>query len=459
MKIILNIRLAYILSLAFSISGCNIYKPFECPEIDFTDSLYSKHGYVGDTTSIASLSWKKLFTDNVLQTLIIKGLNNNTDLRIARLKIEETKAALMNSRLSYLPSASLTSQGTIDCVMGSKTNKTYNLAVSTEWKIDLFGKLLNGKRGTEAALENSEAYKQAVQTQLIATIANSYYTLLMLDCQLAITDRTAKTWAESLRVMKVLKRNGQTTEIAVANTEAGKLSADASVLFIKRQISEMENSLSALLGDVPQSISRNQLDMQVFPDTISYGVPLQLLSHRPDIIQAEKQLAMAYYATNTARSAFYPQINLSGTAGWTNSAGGAIINPGEWILSSVASLVQPLFNKGKNIANLKILKARQEEALLAFRQSLLDAGTEVNNALTQWQTAKERISIDKQKVISLKSVLKNTELMMKYSSQNYLEVITAQQSLLQAELNMVSDRFEEIQGIINLYYALGGGRG
>lgn len=212
-----------------------------------------------------------------------------------------------------------------------------------------------------------------------------------------------------------------------------------------------------MLGIVPQEIVRSTLQVQSFPDSISVGVPLQLLSRRPDIRQCEYELAVAYYATNEARSAFYPNITLSGSAGWTNAAGAVITNPGQWLLSAIGSLVQPLFNRGKNIANLKIAKAQQEEALLTFRQSLLDAGTEVNDALKQWQVARERIKLDKQQTVSLQSALRSSELLMEYSSQNYLEVLTTRQSLLQAELNVASDRFDEIQGVINLYHALGGG--
>ncbi|WP_304257635.1 TolC family protein [Phocaeicola plebeius] len=367
--------------LASTLSSCHIYRAYERPDaITVSDSLYRQPVTAEDTTSLASLSWKELFTDPQLQQLIEAGLAHNTDLGIARLKVKEAEALLMTSRLSYLPSVSLTPQGTLTSLDGNKPSKTYNLAVSADWEIDLFGKLLNAKRGAQAALEQSEAYRQAVQTQLVATIANSYYTLLMLDEQLDITRRTADTWTESLRTMKALKRAGQATEMAVA-----------------------------------------------------------------------------YYATNSARSAFYPGITLSGSAGWTNAAGAAITNPGQWLLSAVGSLVQPLFNRGKNIANLKIAKAQQEEALLTFQQSLLDAGAEVNDALVQWQTARKRIQLDEQQCTSLQSALRSSELLMQYSSQNYLEVITARQALLQAELNTATDRFDEIQGVINLYHALGGG--
>ncbi len=454
----MNKKIVIAILFAFPLSGCHIYRAYERPEsVVVSDSLYREPVAGADTVSLASLSWKELFTDPQLQMLIETGLANNTDLGIARLKVKEAEAQLMTSRLSYLPSVSFTPQGTLTSVDGSKPSKTYNLAVAADWEIDLFGKLLNSKRGAQAALEQSEAYRQAVQTQLVATIANSYYTLLMLDRQLDITRRTADTWTESVRTMKALKRAGQTTEMAVAQTEAGKLSVDASVLSLERQINETENSLSTLLGMSPQEIGRSTLEKQEFPDSLSTGVPLQLLSRRPDVRQCEAQLAVAYYATNSARSAFYPGITLSGSAGWTNAAGAAITNPGQWLLSAVGSLVQPLFNRGKNIANLKIAKAQQEEALLTFRQSLLNAGAEVNDALVQWQTARQRILLDEQQTASLRSALRSSELLMQHSSQNYLEVLTARQSLLQAELNVAADRFDEIQGVINLYHALGGG--
>lgn len=453
-----TIRNIIIIMLTSTLSGCHIYRTYQRPSsVTVSDSLYRQPVTSTDTVSLASLSWKELFTDPLLQQLIETGLANNTDLNIARLKVKEAEALLMTSRLSYLPSLSLTPQGTLSSIEGSKPSKTYDLAASADWELDLFGKLLNAKRGARAALEQSEAYRQAVQTQLVATIANSYYTLLMLDRQLDITCRTADTWMESIRTMKALKRAGQATGMAVAQTKASKLSVDASVVSLRRQINEMENSLSTLLGLSPQEIMRSTLEDQQFPDSLSTGVPLQLLSRRPDVRQCEAQLATAYYATNSARSAFYPSITLSGSAGWTNAAGAAISNPGQWLLSAIGSLVQPIFNRGKNIANLKIAKAQQEEALLTFQQSLLDAGAEVNNALVQWQSARERITLDERQTISLRSALRSSELLMQHSSQNYLEVLTARQSLLQAELNVASDRFDEIQGVINLYHALGGG--
>ena len=444
------------LLLLTGLTGCQ-YRTYERPEMTQTDSLYQRLMVSGDTASIADLSWQELFTDPLLQQLIETGIAHNTDLSIARLRVKEAEALLTASKLAYLPSVSLTPQGTIRKVEGESATKSYNLAASADWEIDIFGRITNAKREAKAVLEQSEAYRQAVQTQLVATIANSYYSLLMLDKQYEISRSTAELWAENLRVMKALKEAGQTTEMAVAQIEASKLAVDASLLSLQQQITEMENSISSLLGDVPRQIERSTLDAQSFPDTLLVGVPLQLLQRRPDVRQSEAALAAAFYVTNQAYAAFYPSITLSGSAGWTNAAGALITNPGEWLLSAVGSLVQPLFNRGQNVANLKVAKAQQEEALLTFRQSLLDAGTEVNSALLQWQTARQRLNLDEQQIASLESAVRSSELLMLHSSQNYLEVLTARQTLLDAELSAVADRFDEIQGVINLYHALGGG--
>lgn len=448
----------YCISAWVGLEACSVYKSYERPDMPVVDSLYRQAAATSaDTTSIASLSWRELFTDPKLQALIETGLQNNTDLNIARLKVTEAEATLMTSRLAYLPSISFEPSGTLRSVDGNAMTKSYDIAASASWEVDIFGKLTNAKRGAKAALEQSEAYRQAVQTQLIATIANSYYSLLMLDAQLDISERTAANWGENVRAMKALKAAGDATELAVAQSEASKLSVDASIASLRQQIDQMENTLTALLGIAPQKIDRTTIGEQRFPTELAAGVPLQLLQRRPDVRQSEAALAQAFYATNAARAAFYPSITLSGSAGWTNAAGAAITNPGQWLFTAVGSLVQPLFNRGKNIANLRIVKAQQEEALLSFRQSLLDAGTDVNNALIQWQTARQRQQIDQQQILSLESTVRSSELLMQYSSQNYLEVLTARQTLLQAELTAVSDRFDEIQGVINLYHALGGG--
>ncbi len=447
-------RLIIIVTTTCLLASCGIYKPYSRPDIT-TEGLY-KGAQTTDTASLANLSWRELFTDKRLQTLIEEGLVRNTDLRIARLRIEEAKAVLMNARLSYLPAVSLNPEAAISNYDGA-TTKTYNLTASTSWEIDVFGKITNAKRGARAVLESSRSYEQAVQTQLVATIADSYYTLLMLDRQLAIHERTLDTWERTVKTLEALKQAGKSNDAAVLQARANRMTLEASVLSTRKNINQTENSLSALLAMSSRTIDRGTLGAQQFPDTLSIGVPVQLLSNRPDVKQSEQALAQAFYATNATRSAFYPRITLSGTAGWTNNGGGAILNPGSWLLNAISSLVQPLFNRGTNIANLKIAKAQQEEALLAFQQAILDAGKEVNDALIQWQTASQRIGISTRQIAALQEAVHKTELLMRHSTNNYLEVLTAQQSLLSAELTQAQDQFEEIQGIIRLYHALGGG--
>lgn len=451
-------RLILIVSLfaGLGMSSCRVYRVYQRPDLRAIDSLY-RQPLPADTASLADLSWRELFTDPLLQRLIDSGLMHNSDLRIAQLRVTEAQASLTASRLAYLPSVSLTPQGTVNAPEKASMTRTFDLAASAEWEIDLFGKLLNEKRGAAATLAEQEAFRQAVQTQLVATIANSYYTLLMLDRQLEITRGTSEIWAENVRVMQALKRAGQTTEMAVAQTVAEQSSVDGSVLALERQINETENALCVLLGATPRSVERSSLDGLQLPDSLATGIPLQLLHRRPDVRQSEAALAAAFYATNTARAAFYPSITLGGTAGWTNAAGAVVTNPGQWLFTAVGSLVEPLFTRGRNRANLKIARAQQEEALVNFRQSLLTAGAEVNDALVQWQTARQRLVLDNRQIEALRSALHSAELLMQHSSQNYLEVLTARQSLLQAELDAASDHFDAIQGVINLYHALGGG--
>lgn len=453
------------------LSSCGIYNKYQRPEDITTDGLYGTDVEVQDTTSIATLSWRELFTDPQLQTLIEHALEGNTDLLSAHQRIKEAEAALMSAKLSYLPSFMLTPTGGVSSFDKSKGSWTYTGIASASWEVDIFGKLTNAKRRSKALYLQSLEYEQAVSTSLIANVANLYYTLLMLDEQYRISEQTANNWQESVRTMRAMMAAGMTNEASVSQSEANCRQVEASLLDLKQQINEVENSLSILLGDVPGGIERSSrpqeggasggtstLFTQEFPQELTVGVPLQLLSRRPDVKSAELSLASAFYSTNAARSAFYPSINLSGTAGWTNSAGSMIINPGKLLLSAIGSLTQPLFNRGLNIAQLKIAKAQQEEAKLAFRQALLNAGSEVNNALTQVQTARGKTELRTRQITSLETAVHSTQLLMQHGTSTYLEVLTAQQSLLSAQLNQVADRFDEVQGIINLYQALGGGR-
>lgn len=452
-----HIHYISLLLAAGLLSGCGIYDRYSRPELEVnTDSFYREAVAGTDTATIASKPWRELFTDPQLQALITTGLERNTDLSIARLQVEEAQAVLMNARLSYLPSVNLTPQAGVSHYNG-ETKKTYNIGATASWEVDIFGKVTNAKRGAASALEQSRAYEQAVHTGLVTTIAESYYTLLMLDEQLSISEQTLANWDETITTLEALAQAGRTNDVAVHQARASRTALDASLLTIRKSISETENSLCALLKEPAHTVSRSTLDSQHFSDEIAVGLPLYLLANRPDVRQAEAVLAEAFYATNSARAAFYPSLTLSGSLGWTNNGGGAILNPGKWLSSAIASLTAPLFNKGTNIANLQIAKARQEEATLRFEQSLLDAGNEVNDALTEWQTANGRIALDKEQVADLEAATEKTRLLVRYTSANYLEVLTAQQSLLNARLTLAQDRIGKIQAVVSLYHALGGG--
>ena len=437
------------------LTGCGTYSRYHRAGIR-TENLYWNLSVDIDTTNIASMSWREMFTDRELQSLIEAGLEQNTDLNVARLRVEAAEAALMTAKLSYLPSLGINAEGGGSRYDGA-TAKTYNVGATASWELDIFGKFTAAKRGAVVTWQGSRDYQQAVQTQLIATIADSYYTLALLDEQMSINNRTLENWRATVRTLEALKKVGKANEAGVLQAKANVMQLESSQLAICKSVSETENALSAILAMPSQPIERSSLDEASFPDTISIGVPLQLLSNRPDVRQAEMELAQAFYATHVARSAFYPNITLSGTLGWTNNGGGAITNPGQWLFNAIGSLTQPLFNRGTNIANLKIAQTKQEEAKLLFQQSLLNAGKEVNDALTTWQTAKSQYEINTRQVETLREAVRKTELLMSHSSTSYLEVLTTQQSLLSAEQAQAQDRFGEIQGIINLYHALGGG--
>ena len=439
------------------LSSCGIYTKYK-PAETVPDNLYGETFTTEDTTSLGSVDWHELFTDPHLQAYIEQGLSNNTDYLSAQLRIKEAEATLLSSKLAYLPSFVLAPQGTVSSFDGGKAAQTYSLPVTASWEVDIFGKMRNNKRQAQALYAQSLDYKQAVRTQLIAGIANTYYTLLMLDDQLLLSQETAKAWEETVRSTRALMNAGKADEAAVAQMEAACYEVQASVLDLKEQINQAENSLALLLAETPRSYERGTLANMKMPDELSAGVPMQLLANRPDVRMAERSLEAAFYATNAARSAFYPSITLSGSAGWTNSAGSMIVNPGKFLASAVGSLTQPLFARGQLLGQLKISKAQQEEASLAFQQTLLNAGSEVNEALVKYQTAKEKAAYYDKQIMSLNKAFESTSLLMQHGNTTYLEVLTAQQTLLSAQLNQVANRFAEIQGVINLYQALGGGR-
>ncbi len=455
-------RIKYIILASIvtvTLSGCNIYSSFQRSEEapDMGENLYRNNPVSGDTTTLASLSWRELFKDTHLQNLIEDALKNNTNLVIAQLRAEDAESSLKAARLAYLPSVNFAPQGTVTNAAGISMPETYSLAAQASWEIDIFGKVRNSKEKAKTVLEQSVAYEQAVQTQLIATLANSYYTLLSLDTQRDISVKTIANWEANIRTMEALMRTGKANAAGVAQARANKLSLEANLLTIDKQIEQLENTISALLGRASGEIERGTLSEQYFPEKVSIGVSLQLLSNRPDVYQAERYLAQMFYATNESRAAFYPSVTINGSASWANSYGGIISNPGSWLISGVVSALQPIFNKGALTAKLKISKSQQEQALLQYKQKILDAANEVNSSLLMWQTSRKRLEINAEQQSELQNALRSAELLMKHSSSNYLEVLTAQNTLLQAELSGATDKYNEIQGVINLYRSLGGG--
>ena len=449
-------NIVIIITATALLSSCGLYKNYERPTDIKTDGFYHCCVYT-DSLGIGGYSWKSIFTDPNLQALIEKGLEQNTDLKNARLQIEQAEAVLKAAKWAFIPNLALAPQGQLAGVDWGKASQTYTIPVSASWQLDLFGGLLNAKKRAKAQLENSEAYKQAVQSQLIAAIANYYYTLAMLNEQLNISMQTEQLWKENVNTTKALMEAGQSNMAAVAQTEANYINICTQVVDLKDQIAILGNEFAALLGDAPQKYTIGTLNDWKSPYHLDLGMPSYVLSNRPDVKMAEQQLATAFYATNEARAAFYPAINLSGAIGWTNSLGSVIINPGQWIWNAIGSLTQPLFMNGRLRAQYKISKAQQEQAKNTFQQTLLNAGTEVNSILTKIESTSVKEKLYNKQVESLEIAVKSTQALMMNSSTNYLQVLTAQQGLLGAQIAQINNKFHQIQAVIELYQALGGG--
>ena len=458
-------QLIYMMCASALLSSCHIYKSYDRPEDITTEGLYrdpvaENDTLASDTTNFGNLPWREVFTDPQLQALIDKGLKQNTNLLSAIENVKAAKASLMAARLAYAPTLALSPQGTISSFDKHAATKAYALPVTASWQIDLFGQILNPKRNAQVTLKQTQAYQQAVQTQVISNVANMYYTLLMLDRQLEITQETAEVLKKNAETMEAMKNAAMygINSTGVEQSKAAYAQVMASIPDIEQSIRETENALSTFLGEAPHSIQRSTLDAQVLPTELSAGVPLQLLSNRPDVKAAEMALASCYYNTNSARAAFYPQITLSGSAGWTNNAGGMIFNPAKLLASAVGSLTQPLFYRGQNIARLKAAKAQEQQAKLSFQQTLLNAGSEVSNALSLYQKTSEKVELRRMQVESAQKASEDTKELFNLGTSTYLEVLSAHQAYLSAQISQVSDRFDQMQAVVSLYQALGGGR-
>ena len=444
-------------------SSCGIYNKYERPDVNVTGIVRDVASNtdtlaVADTASFGNLPWRSVFTDPQLQALIEQGLANNTDMLNAALNVKMVEAQLTAAKLAFVPSFTFSPQGTISSWDGSKATKTYSLPINASWSIDLFGNLLNQKRSAQMALLATKDYQLVVKTNLIANIANMYYTLMMLDKQLEIVDNMTQLTKDTWDMMKLQKELNNAKETSVQSAEANYYSVLAQAADLKRQIRETENSLSLLLGQPAQTIGRGKLENQSLPTEFSTGVGIQMLNNRPDVHYAEMTLAQCFYDTQAARSKFYPNITISGSGAFTNNSGGGIVNPGKWLLSAIGSLVQPIFQNGQLVAQLKVAKAQQEQAFNTWQQAVLSAGSEVSNALVLYNSSEEKSKLEQKQIESLTKNVQYTKDLFSMGSSTYLEVITAQQSLLNAELAKVQDDFYKMQAVVNLYYALGGGR-
>jgi len=448
--------------VAVMMSSCRIYKSYERPDDLVTDGLYRDP--LSDTDTLIAVAgetfgdvpWREVFTDTQLQALIEQALENNADIRSAQLTIEQAQAALTSARLSYLPSLALNPQGTYNHAMSTDV-WTYSVPVAASWQIDLFGQLLNPNRKAKVTYEQAQYYEQAVKANIIAAVANMYYTLLMLDRQLEISIATADLLKRTVETIEAFQEAGLTNGAALEQSRAGYSQVLASLPAIKQTIRETENSLCLILNVPGQEIPRTTLDAQQLPTSFQTGIPAQMLSNRPDVRAAEMSLAACYYDTNTARAAFYPQLTISGQEAWTNNLG-QVVNPGKFMTTLMAGITQPLFAKGKLIANLKAAKANEEKAKLTFQTTLLKAGNEVSNALFKYQMNTEKSVSRKEQVESARKASEYTADLFELGTASYLEVLTAQQTYLTAQLSEVSDTYDRMQAVISLYTALGGGK-
>jgi len=445
------------------LSSCGVYTKYERPEVNTKGIIRDVVSDVdtlkatADTTTFANLPWRQVFTDPQLQALIQQGLDKNPDLLNAALNVQIVESQLKMSKLAFLPQVTFSPQGVLSSWDFGKASQTYSMPLNASWTVDLFGNLLNQKRSSQMALLATKDYQVVVKTKIVSGIANMYYTLLMLDRQLEILNDMSGLTKDTWDMMKLQMQLGRYRSTSVQSAEASHYSVLTQIEDMKRQIREVENSLSLLIGQPAQTIKRGKLADQVLPSQFATGVGIQLLKNRADVHAAEMNLASSFYDVNTARSRFYPSLTISGTGSYTNSGGGMIVNPGKILASAVASLVQPIFMNGKLTEGLKISKAQYEQDYNTWQNAVLTAGSEVSNALVQYNSYQKKSELDAHRVEVLKKNVEDTRALVSSSTSTYLEVIQAQNSLLNAEISKVTDDFNKMQAVVSLYQALGGG--
>ena len=461
-QIMKRISLFHFLIISFLMSSCSLYKSYERPADIITDGIYGDMQTAGDN-SLGDLKWRDIFTDPALQAIIERGLQQNSNLKNAELRIKEADYALKCAKLAYIPSFYFKPSGSISQIWDPydrnsySATKSYSLPISLSWQVGSIGSLRNNKKKAEVTRDQLRNAKQAIQAQLVAGIASMYYNLSMLDEQLRLTQQTEQNWGKYLQMQKQLMDAGQSNMAAVASIEATYYSISTSVVSLKDNILAIENALATLLGETSSHIERSPLSSFQTPGVCSTGMPITILDRRPDVRDAELKLAAAFYDKNIALSSFFPQLNITANGQFTNSLGAGVVNPGVLIGQAVASLAQPLFDNGRIRAQYKISKAEMEIAMNDFQQAVVAAGNEVNTAMNNIYSARNKQEFINKQVESLTKALDATEKLYANSGANYLNVITAQNSLLSAQMSQISNRKETIDATIELYQALGGG--
>ena len=457
----MKIRNIIILGLAtLSLTGCkSLYGTYKRPEVK-TDGLVrdpiNNQTMLEGANDFGQLPWRDVFTDPNLQAIIEKTLTNNPDLLNAALNIDIAEQQLGAAKLAFLPSLALAPQGTITH-FGShvEATKSYTLPLASSWEIDLFGNLRNAKKAAQMAMIQMQDYKVAVQTKLICNVANLYYTLLMLDRQNKIVTDMATLTKSTWDMMQLQMDYGRARSTSVQSAQSAYYGVQARATDIKKQTREVENSLSLLMGEPVHSIARGTLDNQKLPSNFSGGIGVEILSNRADVHANEMALAKCFYNVNQARARFYPSLSITASGGWSN--GNGMVNPAKLLFNAIGKLTQPIFMQGKLRAGLRVAEDQYKIAYNKWQNSVLTAGSEVSNALVAYNAAEEKDVLYTKQIEILKKNVEQTQMLYNQSSSSYLEVITAQQNLLNAEISQVQDQFSKLQAIVNLYYALGGG--
>ncbi|HEX8279260.1 MAG TPA: TolC family protein [Segetibacter sp.] len=447
--------------LALIISSCKVTQTYQAPAVS-TTGLYRNAAFP-DTNSIANMHYTEVFTDPALQRLIGEGIAKSLDLKIAYTRIQQAEASYSQSRAAFLPTLNANAQVTeskLSAVQGFgiRTSSTqYQLGLSSSWEANVWGRLSSAKRASLASLMQSEAAARAVQTGMVASIANYYYSLLALDRQLAITEETVKYWDTTVTTMRALKEAAVVTGAAVVQSEASRYAAEVTIPDLKQNIREIENALSILLSRPPGSISRSNIDNQIPIKLLQTGVPAQLLSNRPDVQEAEYNFRYSFEQTNVARTYFYPSLTITGSGGLSSLSLRTFFSSGSIFGSIAAGLTEPIFNGRANRTRLEVARAQQQEGLLSFQNTLLTAGQEVSDAMSLHQTALDKMMVRTNQLNALQQSVAYSRELLRYGSANYIEVIQARQSLLGAELNRINDHLQQLLAIVDLYRALGGG--